>query len=57
VEAPSLPEALEQGPDMVIILGDGPARDWPESSPGIPVVVAFTGQDGQAPSWARVVRL
>jgi ABC-type Fe3+-hydroxamate transport system substrate-binding protein len=57
VEAPNLQGALEQNPDLVVMLADG-VSEWPEARPNIPVVAAyFMDQDGQAPLWVRKVRL
>jgi ABC-type Fe3+-hydroxamate transport system substrate-binding protein len=59
VEAPNLQEALEQSPDLVVVLADG--FEWPEAPearPNIPVVAAcFTDQSEQVPLWVRKVRL
>jgi hypothetical protein len=59
VEASDLQEALEQNPDLVVVLADG--FEWPEAPearPNIPVVAAYFMDQGEhAPSWARKVRL
>lgn len=49
--------ALKPQPDVVVVITDG-VTPWPDEPPAVPVTVVLVGDgDGQAPDWARAVRI